>query len=323
MAKFIGRQQEVGIAREATRGTIVTPTFWVPKVNYTTEDKAQKATFQGNYGSIASPGDDSLVSQKWSEGDLEPEAQDKIIGLLLYAMFGSLSSATFASVKKHTLTVQESVQPTTLSLFLKDPIGTIAYAMAMVNSVEFSWELGELVKARVNFIAKAHKDFTAQTPTYTAQNKFAHNHLIFKIAADAASLDAASKINLQSLTLRIERSVIRENALGTVQPIDILSRSFKISGTIKLTHEDRTYRNYMLDGNKKAIRIDTVNSAVTIGSTNPAFRFDIGVAHFDSWEPAHPLEDISTQEISFEALYDVANSKIINDAYVVNETTSY
>lgn len=330
MAKFIGRQQEVGISKEATRGTINgTPAFWVPKTNFSVEDKTLKAKFQGNYGRIEG-GDDAIPTLKWAEGEIELEATDKILGLLLYALFGTVSSASFNSAYKHTLTVQQSVQPTTLSLFMNDPIGagetptkSVAYARAMVNALEMDFELGELVKTRVSFLAHSHKDWTRLTPSYTAQNKFVHQNLIFKVAANSAGLDAASKINLQSLKLKFERAAIRENALGTVQPVDIVSRMFKVTGSMRLTYEDRTYRDYMMNGTKKAIRIDCVRSDVTIGSTNPAFRFDLPIVHFEQWEPSHPLEDISMQEINFEALYDVTNSELIDVAYVVNETASY
>lgn len=319
----------MGIAREVTRGTIVVPSIWVPKVNYNVEDKALKAVFEGGYGSIDAMGDDALVAQKWAEGDLELDVGDNSIALLLYALFGSLSSAAFNSVLKHTLTVQNSVQPTTLSLLMNDPIATddenisIAYAMAMVNSMELNVELGELVRVIFNFIAKNHTDFTEQSSSYSAENKFSHKHVTFKVAADTTGLDAASKINIQSLSLRIERDVIRENALGTVQPVDILSRKFRITGRVRLTYEDRTYRDYLLNGTKKAIRIDIVNSDVTIGTTNPAIRFDLPIVHFDSWDPSSPLEDIAVQEITFEALYDVTNSQLVSDVYVVNETASY
>lgn len=325
MAKFTGRLQEVGIARESTRGTLVTPTFWVPKTNFTVEDKVQKARFGGNYGVLASP-EQADVTQKWAEGTMEMEVNDKIIGLLLYAMFGTLSSASFNSVYKHTLTMQNSVQPTTLSLWMKDPIGsvTLAYALAMVDYIELKVELGELVKATVGFLAKGHADYTAQTPSYTSQNKFRHQDLRFKIAASTAALDAASKINVQSLTLRIQRAVARENALGTVQPVDILSREFKISGSVMMTYTDRTYRDYMLDGTTKSVRVSLVNSAVTIGSTNPQIQIDLPIVHFDAWEPTHPIDDIATQEFQFEALYDVANSIIVGaNTFVVNATTSY
>ena len=330
MAKFIGRQQEVGLALEATRGTIVAPTMWVPKTNFNVEDKVAKARFQGNYGVIAG-GDDAIVAQKWAEGDLEVEAQDGVLAVLMKSLFGSLSSASFSSVYKHTFSLSNSVQHQSLSLHMNDPIGaagaptkTVAYGRGMVKSFELNAKLGELATSKVGFLAAPHKDWTRQTPSYTAQNKFSHQHVVFKVAADTASLDAASKISVQDLTLTINKNVVRENSLGTVQPVDILNRKIEISGKVMLTYEDRTYRDYMMDGTKKAIRISLVNRDVTIGSTNPTFQLDLPVCDFESWDPKSPIDDISTQEIMFNALYDVTNGILIGaNSFVVNSTASY
>lgn len=330
MSKFIGRQQAIGLSREATRGILVAPTIWLPKTNFNVEAKASKAVFEGNYGVLAG-GDDALVTQKFAEGDLEFELQDKSIALILYSLFGALSSASFNSVFKHTLTLANSVQHQSLSLFMNDPIGTdstpnrtVAYAMAMINSLSIDVELGELVKCVANFQAKGHTDYTRQTASFTAENKFAHQHLQFKIAADAASLDAASKVNVQRLTLEIEKNVVREGALGTVQPVDILNRMINIRGTVMLTYQDRTYRDYMLNGTKKAVRILLNSSQVTIGSTTPQVQIDLPVVHFHDWEPSSPNEDIATEEIQFSALYDPSTGLLIgSNTFVVNSTSSY
>lgn len=330
MAKFIGRQKVLGVGRETTRGTLVAPSFWVPKTSYTHEDKVVKAMTESSYGRIY-PGDDAFVAQQWAEGDIEMEVQDIPIALFFYALFGGLSSASFNSAYKHTLSIPQNVQHTTLSLHMNDAINaasgnnlTVAYAMAMINTFNMSVELGEVVKCVCNLMSKSHTDYTKQTESQTAYNKFSHNHLVFKVANTEAGLDAAAKINLQSLSLDINKNVVRENSLGTVQAVDILNRKVMISGTIRLTYEDRTYRDYMLDGTKKAIRIALVNEDVTIGSTNPQVQIDIPIAHFHSWEPEDVQDEIATEEITFEALYDVSNDQLVGaNTFVVNNQASY
>ncbi len=330
MAKFIGRQQELGLGRESSRGTIVAPTQWVPKTNFSVEDKAVKARVQASYGKIY-PGDDALVSERYAQGDLEMEVQDNALALLLYSLFGGLTTASFLSVYKHTLSIVNSVQHQTLSLHMNDPIGaaesptkTLAYGRAMIDQVEITSVQGELAMLKAGFVAQCHKDWTRQTPSYTQQNKFTSKHVSVKVASDLSGLGAASKINVQELTLTIRKNVIRENSLGTVQPADILNRKIEITGKLKLTYEDRTYRDYMMNGTKKAMRIALVNGDVTIGSTNPAFQLDLPVVEFDQWEPSNALEDLATQEITFTALYDVTNDILIgSNSFVVNSTTSY
>lgn len=330
MAKFIGRQQEVGIGKEATRGTIVAPTIWVPKTNFSVEDKVLKARFQGSYGNILG-GDDALVAAKMAQGDLEFEAQDNALALVLYSLFGGLSTASYLSVYKHTLSITNSVQHQSLSMHMNDPIGaaetptkTVAYGRAMIDQLEISSRQGELVMVKAGFFAMPHKDWTRLTPSYTAQNKFTSKHTYVKIAANTASLDAASKVSVQELTLTVKKNAMFEHSLGTVQPVDILNKRIEISGKLKLTYQDRTYRDYMLNGTKKALRVALANGDVTIGSTNPQFQLDLSVVDFDQWEPSHPSDDLATEEITFNALYDVSNNILIGaNSFVVNSTTSY
>lgn len=330
MAKFIGRQQEVGIGIEATRGTIVAPTLWIPKTSYSVEDKVSKARFQGAYGNLLG-GDDALVAERYAQGDLEFEAQDNILAAIMYAVFGGITTTTYLSVYKHSFTIPNSVQHKTLSFHLNDPIGaeasptnTLAYGRAMVDQFELTSKQGALAMIKTGFIAHAHKDYTRQTPSYVAANKFSSKHVSIKVAADVASLDAASKISVQELTLTIKKSTMRENSLGTVQPVDIVNKKIEISGKLKLTYADRTYRDYMMNGTKKALRISLNNGDVTIGSTTPQMQLDLAVCEFDQWEPSHPLEDLATQDITFNALYDVANNRLIGStSFVVNSTSSY
>ncbi len=330
MAKFIGRQQEVGIGRESSRGTVAAPSQWLPKVNFSVEDKVTKARFQGGYGNILG-GDDAVVSDKYAQGDLEFEVQDNSIAMLLYSVFGSLTSAAYLSVYKHTLAIANSVQHQSLSLFMNEPIGaaeavtkSLVYPRAMIDTLELTSRPGEFVMAKAGIVAASHKDWTRQTPSYTAQNKVTHQHASVKIAANLAGLDAASKVTVRELTLTIKKNVVREPSLGTVQPIDILNRRIEISGKIKLTYEDRTFRDYMLNGTKKSLRINLNNQAVTIGATTPQVQLDLSVCDFTEWEPAHGIDDIATQDIMFNALYDVSNNVLIgSNSFVVNSTASY
>ena len=331
MAKFIGRQQSVGIGRETTRGTVVVPSMWLPKVNFTVEDRVVKARVQGSYGNILG-GDDALVAAINAQGDLEFEAQDDGLALILYAVFGGLSTGAFNSVYKHTLTIANSVQHQSLSLHMNDPIGsaaapngkTVVYPRAMIDEFELSSRQGELVMCNASFLAGGHKDWARQTESFSAQNKFTSKHASIKVAADLASLDAASTINVHELTLNIKKNTEIENSLGTVQPVDILNKKIEISGKLKLTYEDRTYRDYMTNGTKKALRISLLNGDVTIGTTNPALQLDLPIVDFDQWAPAQANDDLATQEIMFMALYDVDNDILIGaNTFVVNETTSY
>lgn len=318
MAKQTGRQQNIGIARESTRGTAVAPAIWVPKINFSFDDKVSKARFEGSYGNIF-PGDDAFVALQWGEGNMEFEMTDVSMGLFLRWIFGGLSSASFMSANKHSITASNSVQHNSLSIAVKDEIDSHVFPLCMVNNFQLISEIGELVKCNIDFVGKKHKDWTALTPSYTAENKFIHQNLTFKTAANEGALAAAAAIPIRRLELNIAKNAIRENALGTVQPVDIINGMISIQGRIMLTMEDRSYRDLMVDGTKKAVLINFTNSDVTIGSTNPQVQLELPVVDFENWEPTHPNDDLATQEIVFNALYDVANDQFIgDDTFVVN-----
>lgn len=314
------------MAIETTRGTVQTPSIWVPKTNFAVDDKAQHAVFEGSRGRLEG-GDDFSVPLQWGEGDLEFEVQHNTIAKILYALFGTISTGSFNSAYKHTLSALQNVQGKTLSLWLQDPYGSVTrvFPMSVINSFELSAELGELVKARVNFLARGREDWTLQTPTYAAAGyKFASQHVFVKVAANEAGLDAASRINVQSLTLNVERDAIRENSMGTVQPVDILVRALKVSGKLKLTYEDRTYRDYMLNGTTKSLRVALDKRDTTIGTTTPQVQIDLAKVRFFDWQPAQELGEVATQEVAFEALWDVSNTRLLgSNTFVVDETSSH
>lgn len=325
MGKAIGRLCNLGIGKEASRGVGVAASYWVPKAEVSFDDKVTRVRSEMSFGNINQFGNQSLVAYKMAEGSIEGDVYDKSFGLLLYGLFGTLNSASFNGAYKHTLSIQDSAQHQSLSLYLDNSDGAstdLLFELAMIESMEITFVPDDTVKYSIEFKAK-NSAGTTSTASYVAENKFLGRNLHFKIASDTSGLDAATDIPLKSLTLTISKNLEYDNVLGTVQPIDILNKQFQITGEIELDLEDRTYADYMLNGSYKAVRMDCVNDAVTIGSTNPAFRIDLSRVDFDSWEAQRGNDDIMKQTMEFNALYDITNGNVVNNAYIVNEVSSY
>ena len=322
MSKFIGRLCNLGIAKESSRGVGVAAQYWVPKTVLSFDDKVTKVRSALSYGNIGAFGNQSLVAQKWAEGTLEGDVMDKSFGLLMLAVLGTDTPASFNGAYKHTYTLQNDNQHDSLSLQIDEPAGDLIFELAMIEKMELNFLPEDVVKFVVDFKSKSSQGSSASA-TYVAQNKFLGRHLAFKIAALTGNLDAASAISLKSLKLTFTKNLMMDQVLGTVQPEDILNRAFSITGELDLSYEDRTYANYMLDGSYKAARIDVVNADVTIGTTNPAFRLDLSRVDFEAWEPTRENDEIARQKISFTALWDITNGNVINNCYVVNEVASY
>jgi len=324
MSKKIGRLISLGLNKESSRGTAEAATYWLPKANISFEDKATKALSTLNYGVIGE-GNQELTALKYAEGNIEGDVLDKCFGLIFLATFGTLSTASFNGAYKHTYSLQNDNQHDSLTLHIEDGVDSSQdkyFELAMINNLELTVVPEDVVKFSANFMSKSSGD-SVETSSYVAENKFLGKHCTIKLASLTSGLTAASGISVRQLTLNINKNLVMDHVLSTVQPEDIFNTKFEVTGQMELVMNDETYKNYMLDGTYRAMRIDIVNTDVTIGTTNPAIRLDLSRVAFDTWEATKPNDDLITETINFRAMYDITNGDIINDCYIVNEVSSY
>jgi len=324
MPKFIGRRLAVGIGKETTRGTGVAPEFWLGSTSFSFFDQATKARSIASTGGIWG-GDQALVARKFAEGEIEVEMDDKSFGLIMLATLGTVSSANEETTAyKHTYTLQNDSSHDSLSIHTTDPIGDNIFELSMLDSLSMEFNPEELVTYTVGFKAKNSAD-SSSTAAYVANNKFLGRQLSVKVGAATANLDAATALTISRASINIVKNTELYNVVGTVQPSDINNKMFEITGELEISFDDMTYRDYMMNGDYKALRFDLVNGDTTIGATsNPSFRIDLSKVDFEAWDVDYSLDDIVKQTITFNALYDLGgNGNVINDCYVINEVTSY
>ena len=324
MTKYIGRLKNVGLAKESSRGTAVAASHWLPKAKISFFDKASKHKGQLSYGVIGE-GADAPKIMEWAEGVIEGDFLDKPFGLILLAAFGTLNTTGPSdSAYTHTYSLENTAQHDSLTITLQDPDRSDQYALAMLDSLQFDMKPDDVVTFQAVFKARTGRSIAAATPSYVATNKFLGRHASVKIATLASGLSAATALSLKSLQLKVSKNAMMNNVLGTVWPDDILNGKFEITGSFELDLDDQTYRQLMLDGSYRALRISLTNSDVLIGATSrPSFTLDLSRVHFEEWEPAGDNDEIVTQKITFTALYDITNSNIINSCTLVNAQASY
>ena len=195
----------------------------------------------------------------------------------------------------------------------------------MIDTFELRVEPNAIVSARVGFMAKGSNDTSGHTASYGATKKWIGRNLQFKLAATTSGLAAASKTNLKSLVLRIEKNAEVNATLSTVQPEDIVNKRFNITGEFVLNYEDRTFLNFVKNATNRAIRIDLVHDDVA-GDTTSVYEFliDLSKCSIESFDPDFSMDDIVTQQFTFNALYDAGlNDNIVNDVFLVNKVASY
>jgi hypothetical protein len=325
LSKYVGRRVSAQIAKETSRGAgpAGNTTYGLPFSSFSFDDKIDEAVVESAIGQIASPLQRHVIGE-YAEGDFEGEVRDQSFGLLLLALYGSVSpSGPTDSAYTHTFTVDNTAQHDSLALKVGDPNQTILFKLAMLNSLTVNYTLDEVVNFSANFMSKRSAT-SSGTITYTAENKFHRKYMSARVAAVTGDLAAASDLSVKSITLNFNKNLMRDNVLRTASPEDILNQTMTIDGEIVLNYEDQTWKNYMLNATTRALRVRVTNTDATIGagSTNPYLDFQFDAVDFFDWEPDRGLDDIVTQTVSFRANYDLTNSSQ-SQAVLVNSVVSY
>lgn len=318
MTKFIGRKGTLGIAVEATRGTPVAPTYWIPFVTMSFRDVVNSAREEQGLGNIADS-DSFYVTMRMGEGEVEAQLYDKGLGYILTSLLGAVPSTSGSGTYTHTFTLSDTNQPKSLSLYWKDPDRSYMFPNAIAESLTINIEPSGIVNYTVGFKSKGARDWTAQTPSFTSLgNKFLHQHVSFKLADTVGALSGASDISLKNLELTINRNGLFDEVIGTAEPEDVLGQHLSVEGTLELNLEADTYRNYMLNNTYKACQLALTRSA------SSSLTLQLPRVDFSEFEPDYSLNEIAKQSVNIKGNYDSTNAlAIISSAVLVNGQSSY
>lgn len=325
MSRFIGRQVELYGGRESTRGVGVAAAYKFPHTLFDHDLKVIKTPPSLGYGGIFD-GNQSLVALKWAEGKLETDFLSRSVGLLLYALFGSLStSGPSDSAYTHTFSLQNDVVHDSLSLYAADVNKAELFELAMIKSLEIRVVPDDVVKVSVEFLSKSPQDTTEPSTSFVAESKFLGRHASLKLATLTSGLGAASKLTgVKEFVIRFDKNAVAQFVLSTIQPEDINNRKFEVTGSIKLDFSDDTYRDLVENGSYRALRFNLNNVDALIGVTaTPQFTIDLSRVHFEAWEKEVGIDEVAMQTVPWRALYDLTNGNVINSCTLVNQEASY
>ena len=324
MAKFLGRTLNFGIAREVTtgRGTAEADAdFWVPLKSYALSQKVDKAIDESPTGSIEPAGKISIL-REYVSGDVSVQLGVDSLGLLFYALFGTCGTDTDspeAGVQTHSFTVLQTVQHPSLTLFKKDGAFQRSFTFGMVNTFGLNVDIGadEHLSADINFIA-SQEEASTTNPNYDAETVFVPRMANVKIAATRAALDDATPLCVKNISINFNKKAQGDYTFcGGGSMDDINNLDFEVNGSIELNLEDTTYRDYVLDNDSKALRIEIEDTSTTIGAaTHPRIRIDLPLVYFIDWEETIDFTELGKQTIGFiarkKAGDKIARAEIIN-----------
>lgn len=337
LLKGIGKQIQVGIAKETTRGTAMsTAGYWIPIADWNIDERFENAVDVETYGVIEDSVGQTRVKD-WSEGQFKMPLTGTSAGVLFQSLFGSDTFVVHAGETKvydHTLVVGQSVQHSSVTFFIHDPIPTAnsvtadyTHANGVVHKIVVDYSLGKFVDITADVKAlKGSSAAVAFVPSQTQETRFVPQYMTFKLASVQSGLTGATAIKIKSAKITIDAGDEDDLVLGTTAPRDFLNKEFKIEGEIEAIWQNETdFKVAALANTSQAMRIDLQNSDNTIGvvPTNPQFRFDLYKVYFTEFNRPIKIKDIVYQTIKFKAAYSIPDSLMAKLLIVNNLSTVY
>lgn len=324
---ILKRTCNIGIGKETTRGTAVSPTMFLQATDWDFQDQAEVVKTERTLG-IMEAYKDQFVSKKWCEGQITLEALDKTSGYFLLGALGSVSSEedmNDSGVYHHTFGILQSPQNPSFTLYEKrGALETLQYRNSIISSLDFAFTTGDYVKMTAN--VKGFNGETATiTPVYENEHVFTANNVSVKLADDYADLDTAEEVCVQDLSLSINNNPIDIECLGHQTPKDFLKGQVEITGSMTMIFHDTEQRDMALNNLSKAMVISMVDTNSTIGtSSNPALTIDLPLVKFETQGISGGANDYLSITLNFTGYYDLTSGveKAIS-AVLTNTTSTY
>lgn len=321
---YAGNGVEIGVGVEsaAARGTAVAPSYGLHWADLSIADKAMLAQDEGN-GGVMEDSRGSYVSGIYAEGSVGGSVRDLSIGCFLLGMFGLDTIGTVeAGVKDHVFTVVASNRHPSLTLHKKTINSTLDYALAMVSSLSFEASLDKVLTFAAGVRSKSQAS-QVRSVTYSAENVFAPGVIVFKLAANQASLAAAQAISIRKAKLDIKQEVIDDRGIGGTNPTEIINSVFSVDLEVEMTLTAETYLAALIAGTPYAARLQAT-SPVTIGAASfPTLTIDLWQVVLQNAEPKYERGGIVTQTLKFKGHFLESAAKMIQVTLRNTRDTSY
>lgn len=321
MSELIKRKFNIGIGRETTRGTAVAPAFWLKLLSEDINDKIEVIASERAVG-VIEDSEDQEISKKLSGGTITGEVFDRSFGLILLATLGSITSgeSADAGVYEHVFEVLQSSKHPTLTVELKRGDNEQkAYANSVIESLKISAVAKDYLKFEAVIKGKPGV-VSASIPAYITENYFLGKNISVKLADDLAGLDEASIVDLRSIELNINKNVEDNDTFGGV---DFLNKQLSIEGNLEMLFANTDLLNNALNGDKKAMRLEIVNSDITIGeSSNPKLVVDLAKIKFREPLVGGDNNEIAKVTVGFKGFYSADDAKSII-AILTNQVNTY
>lgn len=305
MSEIIGKQLEVGLGVEVTRGTApATAGKWIKNVSASVIEKAEHVDDESVRG-VFEDMDGRRVVKKFIEGDIEMNLYANAFGFLAYNLYGDVSSSLVATgVYDHVFGVAQSSLAPSLAVYAKDgDVQQLAYQNAHINTLEVTSSVDSYVNVTAGFMAKdgvANSD----TPSYSTDYDFVGKEVSVKVANTEAGLSSATPLCVKELSLTFDKGLISDHCLGAYTPNDIYMSKMSIEGSFQKNFVDETFKDLFLGNSAIYMQITITGETVIGASSYPTLTFVFNKVQIKSWERSGGKDDLVVEDVEFKAYYN-------------------
>ncbi len=329
MSYLLGESVTMGVACEATRGTPIAPTDFVPartasdvtKLVEKTMIKETRASKYATYG--------TEITHSRGEGELEFNLKNRTIGYFLKSLLGSVSSALKggeSAVYNHTFSILATspANPTLTLALAQQGFQHYEYNGVVITKLDIEAKLDEVVTAKVGFVSRDEAEHADYTPSFNSNDYLFRNHdFKVKVATSLGGLAGATAQPLKEFKISLANNGKANNVVNSITPDDVLSGVNEIGGSMKIDFTGKTLYDYYKNNTPLYMEISMVNTGQQIGTaSNPSMVITLYKVSLTSYKADRPIDDIVTENFEFNAHYSVADSKAVQ-VVVTNEKATY
>lgn len=237
---------------------------------------------------------------------------------------GATMTPTFDNaLRTHVFTRLNTNNHPAYTLYGSDPVGTYRASYGMLDTLDLECSVGDFLKIKSKWMAKQEAS-SSGTPAFTDENEFLAVHANVYFAADLEALDAASAVSVERVKITIQKNLEDYQAFGDTDVASIHNKEFAVVGDLSALFNSTTLKDYVVNSTKKAMRIEFINTDVTIGSAgNPFLRIDLPSVSFETWDRTSDNGALTRQTLGFEAEFSVDDSETIHALLQNDQTTAF
>jgi hypothetical protein len=331
MVREIGRLQSFGLGIEATAGTAVTPTIWIPVESGNVKPITENVKDESGIGVIDSIHDAHIV-KKMSETSLEGIAYSKSFGAMLLGALGTSAAPSLVetSVYSHAMTRKNDNSHPSFTLVRDNANQEEKAAYSMLESLDIDCTIGSQVKYGATFKGRSVAAGSTYTPAFDVDDEpFLVSKVTVKFASDVAWLAAAASIPVNSVKLTIDKNLTQIFQTATTAVPDATeftsqhNQDFTVSGDFEMVYEADTYKTLAMALTKQAMQIE-ITGTTLIGATKyNQLTIQLASVVLEDWDRSTGLGDVMTQTFGFTAMYKLSETKTITATLQNKRSTQY